>query len=441
MRRKIIGLFTTSIIFASIIAGCGSSANYSEREYAASESYSDSYVSDDVYMKEASADYSYEESYEESYSENNGGNENVTVKDTSRKIIKTVNLNVETEEFDKLLANVKNKVDAMGGYLESTDVSGKSLYSTGVEKRYANITARVPANKLDEFVNNIAENSNVTNKSESAQDVTLNYTDTKAHIDSLRVEQERLDELLKQATDIETIVVIEDKRTAVRYEIESYESQLRTFDNKIDYSTVYLYVSEVVEYTVNPDEKQPFIQRISSGFGKSFSNVLENTEDAIADFIINIPYLIYTIISFIIGLFVVCIVIIIVLKVFSFAIKVAKGKNGKSELKGNKTNEKNKKEQRSDLKNNKKKINSANIKTGNKNDVADSVKTKDASVKENAVKDSSPMSKGMSIKDELDIDFSSVLDIEPDSLDGVDGESDHKKRPRRRYYNKKNNSK
>ena len=348
MNKRILELLSVCVMTSVVLAGCGGS-DYSGREMATSESYYSDYASDDVYMSKNEAEYSempMEAAGEESaYAGNNGaGDENVKAADTSRKIIKTVNLNVETEEFDKLLANVKNKVETMGGYLESTNISGRSLYANGKEKRYASITARVPSNKLEEFINNISENSNVTNKSENAQDVTLSYTDTKAHIDSLRIEQERLDELLKEAQDIETIVVLEDKRTSVRYQIESYESQLRTFDNKIDYSTVYLDVSEVVEYTVDPEEKIPFLKKISEGFSKSFDDVAETVVDSIADFIINIPYFILTIVSFIIGLCIFCIVIFVIIKAISIATKLATKKNVKTNNNDSKGNKELKKE-------------------------------------------------------------------------------------------------
>lgn len=340
MKKRLIGLLIAGVVTSSMLLGCGGS-DYSSREMAASESFYSDYAYDDVYMSKNEAEYAempMEAATEESsYAGNNGAKtENVEAKDTSRKIIKTVNLNVETEEFDKLLANVKNKVETMGGYLESTNISGRSLYANGKEKRYASITARVPSNKLEEFINNISENSNVTNKSESAQDVTLNYADTKAHIDSLRIEQERLDELLKEAQDIETIVVLEDKRTSVRYEIESYESQLRTFDNKIDYSTVYLDVSEVVEYTIDPEEKIPFLKKISEGFSKSFADVAETVVDSIADFIINIPYILLSIVSFIIGLCIFCIVIFVIIKAISIATRFATKKKAKSGENNNK---------------------------------------------------------------------------------------------------------
>ena len=56
----------------------------------------------------------------------------------------------------------------------------------------------------------------------------------------LETEQQRLLELLETAESLDDILTIESRLTEVQYELDSKESQLRTYDNQIDYSTVYL---------------------------------------------------------------------------------------------------------------------------------------------------------------------------------------------------------
>ena len=86
----------------------------------------------------------------------------------------------------------------------------------------------------------MSEEANVTYSSESTEDVTLAYTDMQSHVAALRTEQETLLSMLGQAQSMEDILAIQTQLTQVRYEIESYESQLRVYDNQVDYSTVYL---------------------------------------------------------------------------------------------------------------------------------------------------------------------------------------------------------
>ena len=83
-------------------------------------------------------------------------------------------------------------------------------------------------------------------------DVTLDYVDTESHKQALLVEQQRLIELLAKAEKLEDILSIEDRLTQVRYELQNYESALRTFDSQIEYSTVDMSLREVKELT-EPD--------------------------------------------------------------------------------------------------------------------------------------------------------------------------------------------
>ena len=82
---------------------------------------------------------------------------------------------------------------------------------------------------------------------------------------------------------------IEARLTDVRYELENHASQLRLYDNQIDYATIYLYIDEVQEYT--PVEEPTFFERIQN----SFSNSLEGLGNGIVDITVflvgNSPYL------------------------------------------------------------------------------------------------------------------------------------------------------
>ena len=68
------------------------------------------------------------------------------------------------------------------------------------------------------------------------------------------------------------------------------ESQLRTYDNQVDYSTVYLYINEVEILT--PVEEETIGERISSGFMESLDNIGEGFVEFGIWFVIHIPYLV-----------------------------------------------------------------------------------------------------------------------------------------------------
>lgn len=212
---------------------------------------------------------------------------------SERKLIKTVNISAETENFDTLIPDLQGQVEALGGYIESISVYDINSYyvEEHLEKqRAADMTARVPKEKLDGFLARVGEQSNVTSRSESVEDVTLQYVDLESHKKALLTEQERLIELLGEAESVEDIIAIEGRLSEVRYQLESMESQLRTYDNKIDYSTVYLYVTEVRKYTPSVDASAG--QRIASGFVKSLEDIGYSIRDFAIGFVIDIPYII-----------------------------------------------------------------------------------------------------------------------------------------------------
>lgn len=201
--------------------------------------------------------------------------------ETNRKLIKTVDLTVETENYDELVQNLYQKIEALGGYVEHFSSQGMENY------RYGNITARIPKAKLDSFLEIVEGSSNITYRQENVEDVTLNYVDLESHKKMLLKEQERLLEFLDQAETLDDIITIESRLTEVQYQIESMESQLRTYDNQIDYSTVYLSVEEVVRYT--PQEPKGTWEQIKTGFMENLYSVGDGLRSFFIGLIISIP--------------------------------------------------------------------------------------------------------------------------------------------------------
>ena len=263
--------------------------------------------------KEASYDYA-EAAAEEPAGE--GGYEQDTVTKapvTERKLIKTVDIAAETEEFDTLVPGLQKQVEALGGYIESNQVYeiGSYYVDDHMEKqRCANMTARVPKEKLDGFLAQVGEQTNITSRSENVEDVTLQYVDLESHKKALVTEQERLLALMEKAETVEDIIAIEGRLSEVRYQLESMESQLRTYDNRIDYSTVELSITEVRKYS--PPQEATVWQRIESGFMKSLDDIGFSIRDMAIGFVIDIPY----IVLFLIGIAVAAAVLRILWKVW-----------------------------------------------------------------------------------------------------------------------------
>lgn len=158
--------------------------------------------------------------------------------ETTRKIIRRVEMDVQTKNYDALLTAIGDKLASCGGYVESSRESGD-------DSRRAHLVVRVPAEKLDEFTAAVETEGTVTSSSMTTEDVTLEYVDIESRIKALKAEQTSLLAMLAKAETLNDLLTIQGRVTDVTAELESYESRLRTYDSLVSYSTVTLSVYEV----------------------------------------------------------------------------------------------------------------------------------------------------------------------------------------------------
>lgn len=216
------------------------------------------------------------------------GSTGATALPENRKWIITINMDVETEDLDALLEQLDEQIAEFGGYVENQNIHNGSNYASH-RYRSANLTIRIPVQQVEQFTGSISGFANVTSQNVNREDITLQYTATANRVTALETEEARLLELLAEAETMSDLLEIEARLTDVRYELENFASQLRLYDNQVDYATVYLYISEVQEYT--PVEDPTFVERIKT----TFSDALEGLGDGIVNLTVflmgNSPYL------------------------------------------------------------------------------------------------------------------------------------------------------
>lgn len=206
----------------------------------------------------------------------------------NRKWVITGQIHGETENLDALLDGVYEQVQALGGYVEDQNIHNGTR---GSKNRYrsAELTVRVPAERVDDFIAAVAEASNVVSSTKNLEDITLNYVDNQTRLEALKAEEARLLELMESAQDLSDLLEIERRLTDVHYEMERVTSRLRTYDNQIDYATIGLTLEEVREYT--PVEPTVW-ERISGGFTRSLVGVKEGIVNFFVWLIVKSPYLV-----------------------------------------------------------------------------------------------------------------------------------------------------
>lgn len=261
MKRRLFCIGLALLLAIALLAGCAKSAENRYESPSAGDKF-DSLVG-----------------------EESAGSGNSAV--TQQKKIRKMQLQAETEDMDALLKHVEERLSTLGGYVEQKEVYRGSAYAKNVF-RNATLTLRVPAEKADKLVEDVGEVSNITSSSEQVDDVTLQYVATASRITALETEQTRLLELLAKAKDMNDLLLIESRLTEVRAELEQVKSQLKVYDNLVDYATVKLSVREVREYTST--EEKTVWQRIGSGLAENFKDVGKGLENFLVFMITAIPY-------------------------------------------------------------------------------------------------------------------------------------------------------
>lgn len=282
MKKKKWGLIFLVVIMFMLVA-CGSDKSSSEKNYATKE---ESAVSED-------RGDGFQKSENKIYSENVGNNTEATQKKQQPKIIRNAYLEMETLYFDKILLKVDEEVKRVNGFIEESKSSGKKINAYGENyNRNAYFKIRVPKDKYDIFLKEIGELGNVVNTNESTEDITSRYFDTEAHLNTKRIQEERLLEILKKAEKIEDVIKLEKALADVRYEIESLTTSLRKWDNLVEYTTFTIEIKEVEKETIIKKIPKTLGQKISTNFINSLGRLKEVLEYLIIIIISIIPFVI-----------------------------------------------------------------------------------------------------------------------------------------------------
>ena len=304
-KRAILAILLAMLLALTMLAGCGAtSKSMAAADSAPAESYmtAESPAEEPASM-ETKADYDTaetEEAYDTVATEAGGGAETPepddSVADYTAKIIYTASVSIETTEFDKAVAALESQVRKIGGFVESSNVTGDTQYhddgTTTVVNRWAYYTVRIPCEQFESFLHETEGFGNVTATSRDAQNVTSAYTDFEARLSSLNTQEERLLDMLAKSEDVETLIALEQRLSDVRYEIESIERNLRNYDMQIKYSTVDLDLREVEVYTPTVSVTRTFGEKLSDSLTDGWKSFARSIQYLILDLASALPALI-----------------------------------------------------------------------------------------------------------------------------------------------------
>ena len=172
-----------------------------------------------------------------------------------RLVIENAELAIVVEDPETRMAEIGDMARQMGGFVVSSNFYQDT--STGRELPQGNITIRVPSESLDEALATVKEGAlDVPRENRYGEDVTSQYVDLQAQLKAKQAAEEKLLEIMDQATRAEDVLAIYLQVQNVQTEIEQLTARIKYLEESAALSAIN--VQLMTEESTQPLEIGPW---------------------------------------------------------------------------------------------------------------------------------------------------------------------------------------
>jgi len=174
-------------------------------------------------------------------------------------VIKTALMEMDTEKggYARIREDALAIASAAGGYVE-----GESASRDDEGLTYATLTLRIPSEKFDEVVSDVADLGEVVSTQVSTNDVSAEYVDMESRLRHLQAEEAFYLSLIAKAQTVQEMITIQEHLDAIQLEKEQVQGRMNFLDQQVGYSTLTLSVDE----TGPEDEGEGFWASVGDAF-------------------------------------------------------------------------------------------------------------------------------------------------------------------------------
>ena len=201
------------------------------------------------------------------------------------KIIRSASFTVKTTHYDADLERIQQLTEDHGGRVEYLSASGDA--SSG-QNRSASLTLRIPAQRLDDFLAGVQTIGSVTAMTQEMEDVSDSYYDVATRLKTQQEKMNRLQAMIASAEDVSDLIEIESAIADTQYYIDRYTGQLKSYDSRVNYSTVQVSVRET---KVTETKEVTLGERIAEGFTDSMRDFGWFLEDMAVFLVAALPWI------------------------------------------------------------------------------------------------------------------------------------------------------
>jgi len=238
-------IFFISITAALILSACGTASAPSQRSF---DFAGGAPAAEPEMMMEApmeapapAADFA-----------SNAAGEGFEAAAVERLVIQNANLSIVVIDPETKMDEIGKMAESMGGFVVSKEVY-QTTTGNNIKVPEGNITIRVPAEQLEEALEQIKANAvEVQNESRSGQDVTREYVDLKSRLKTHEQAAEQLSQILEGKTESAEVIEVFNQLVYHREQIEILKGQINYYEEAAALSAVSVHVS--AEETLQPLE-------------------------------------------------------------------------------------------------------------------------------------------------------------------------------------------
>jgi hypothetical protein len=178
--------------------------------------------------------------------------------DWDKKIIKTGTLAIETDNYQQYNNQIHQLVKTWEAYIAGEQENSSDYKIENV------LTIKIPVQYFDEAVLQLSSSApgKLLTKQVTAQDVTAEYSDTRARMETKKRIRLRYLDMLQKAKNMEEVLQVEREINALQEQIEGGEGRIKYLGHSAAYSTIHLTFFQVLNVKAADAEKPSFGTRM-----------------------------------------------------------------------------------------------------------------------------------------------------------------------------------
>ncbi len=158
-----------------------------------------------------------------------------------RLVIKNANLSIVVDDTTASVEAISRMAESMGGFVVSLNTFETSYGPNAQLARQANLTIRVPSEKLNEALSQIkGMAAEVKSETISGQDVTSEYTDLRSRLTNLEAAEKQLQSIMEEATKTQDVLDVYNQLVYTREQIEVIKGQMKYYEEAAALSSISL---------------------------------------------------------------------------------------------------------------------------------------------------------------------------------------------------------